>query len=178
MLSVISQLQDFVEKNKKDLGDTTSDSSNIANEHFEYGNQVHFCNANRVDVNNAILLEESTNSVEDDLGNYTSLTNLTDKNIKEKGESVKYTHQLNEISEIAPSKLPEEISSDAVVVCPEDKFSVRDLPTADITILDHAIVGEHQQTYAEVVKSHPATNKICPKTEKPNMYKNPGNIQQ
>ena len=40
--------------------------------HFEYGNQVHVCNANRVDVSNAIVLEESTNSIEDDLGSYTS----------------------------------------------------------------------------------------------------------
>ena len=107
------------------------------------------------------------------------MTNLTtDKSTKIKGESAEYTHQRNEISEIVPSKLPEGISSGVIVVCPEDKFSVRDLSTADNTILDHARVGEHQQTYSEVVISHPATNKICTNNEKPNMYKNPGNIQQ
>ena len=141
-----------------DITVPSTDSSNIANGHFEYGNQVRVCNANRVDVNNAIVLEESTNSIEDDLGSYTSLTNLTtDKSTKIKGESAEYTHQRNEISEIVPSKLPEGISSDVIVACPEDKFSARDLSTADNTIPDQARVGELQQTYAEVVISHPAT---------------------
>ena len=43
-------------------------------------------------------------------------------------------------------------------------------------ITGDARVEEHQQIYAEVVISHPAKNKVCTNNEKPNMYKNPGNI--
>ena len=64
-----------------------------------------------------------------------------------------------------------------IVVCPEDKFSLRDLSAADNTILDHIIVGEHQQTYAEVVTFRHDTNKICIKM-KNITYNTPGNIQQ
>ena len=79
-------------------------------------------------------------------------------------------HVATVISEIASSKFLEGISSDVIVVCPEDKFRVLDLSDADNTILDHVIVGEHQQTYAEVVTSHPDTNKIC--TEMKNLTYN------
>ena len=58
MTSVISQLQDFVEKNKKDLGDTTLVKPTIINEHIAYGNQPHDYNANNVSL---IILLFQTN---------------------------------------------------------------------------------------------------------------------
>lgn len=46
--SVISQFQDVMDKNKKDLRDETwAKPTNIENEPFEYGNLENICNANR-----------------------------------------------------------------------------------------------------------------------------------
>ena len=56
--SVISQLQDFVEKNKEDLRGTTLVKPTIMNEHIEYGNQPHVYNANNAESNNPAVSDE------------------------------------------------------------------------------------------------------------------------
>ena len=132
MASVISQFQDVMDKNKKDLCDETwAKPTNIENEPFEYGNLENICNANKAEVDSPIVSNEFTNPIENNGCVIDSL--------------------LNESREDTCLKLLEENSNDVITAsCP---VSDNNLTSAEQTTTEG-----HQVTYANAVASHPALN--------------------
>ena len=130
--SVISQFQDVMDKNKKDLRDETwAKPTNIENEPFEYGNLENICNANKAEVDSPIVSNEFTNPIENNGCVIDSL--------------------LNESREDTCLKLLEENSNDVITAsCPA---SDNNLTSAEQTTTEG-----HQVTYANAVASHPALN--------------------